>query len=348
MTPVPTNRGFHPILETPTDFLFVDTCMQAWPDADYANAHRHGVDAMAVTAWMPHSTAEQALEGIMHWHLITRQHPNLEVAYSADDLIRAKSEGRATFILTAQDGDFVGNKLHRIEAFYRLGLRIMLPAYNSASLICDGCLDRADSGLTKFGQLVVDEANRVGLLLDGTHVGRRSSLEMIDSSEYPIIFSHSNPRARIDNPRNISDEQIVNCASRGGVIGLVPWGPLVFADGQTTWPTLEQFLDLVDYTADMLGTTNNIGIGTDMSLGTYPSHPHDPWGEPTSLHTVMKRYEEHVTSDLTSPKQGIDGFSSYAEVPNLIEGLRARGYSDEDTAGILGKNFLRVFSEVWK
>lgn len=348
MNHTPPNRGFHPILETPTDFIFVDTCMQAWPDADYANAHRHGVDAMAVTAWMPHATTEQALEGTMYWHLITRRYPNLEIAYRAEDITRAKSEGKSSFVLTAQDGDFIANKLHRIEAFYRLGLRIMLPAYNSSSLICDGCLDRTDAGLTRFGLLVVEEANRLGLLMDGTHIGRRSSLEMIDSSKDPVIFSHSNPRARVDNPRNIDDEQILACARRGGVIGLVPWGPLVFAHDQTTWPTLGQFLDLVDYTADLIGSTDNIGIGTDMSLGTYPSHPHDPWGESTSLATVMERYERYVTGDLTSPRQGLDGFSNYTDVLNIAEGLTARGYAQEGVKGILGGNFLRVFEAVWK
>lgn len=348
MTEAEPNRGFHPTLDAPTDFLFIDTCMQAWPDADYANAHRHGVDAMAVTAWMPHATTEQALEGIMYWHLITRQHLNLEIAYRAEDIGRAKTAGKATFVLTAQDGDFIGNKLHRVEAFYRLGLRIMLPAYNSASLISDGCLDRNDAGLTRFGMMVVREANRVGLLLDGTHIGRRSSLEMIDASEAPVIFSHSNPRSRVDNPRNIDDEQILTCARRGGVIGLVPWGPLVFADDQTTWPTLHQFLDLIDYTADLIGSTDHIGIGTDMSLGTYPTHPHDPWGEPTSLGTVMERYARHVTADLTSPRQGLDGFSSYPEVLNLVQGLTDRGYTQGSIEGILGKNFLRVFEQVWK
>lgn len=348
MSQTAANRGFHPILAAPTQRLFIDTCMQAWPDADYANAHRHGVDAMAVTAWMPHATVDQALEGIMYWHLITRTNPSLEIAYRAHDIPLAKAAGKATFVLTAQDGDFIGNKLHRVEAFYRLGLRIMLPAYNSASLLCDGCLDRADAGLTRFGMMVVAEANRVGLLLDGTHVGRRSSLEMIDASEDPVIFSHSNPRARAENPRNIDDEQILACARRGGVIGLVPWGPLVFTEEQTTWPTLHQFLDIVDYTADLIGNTEHIGIGTDMSLGTYPTHAHDPWGEPTSLRTVMQRYEEHVTADLTSPKQGIDGFSSYPEIENVAQGLSKRGYSEASIEAILGANFLRVFDQVWK
>src|SRR5436309_9135191 len=151
---IAANKGFHPILdpESPSaedqriiagldPYVFIDSCMQAWPDADYANAHRHGVTAYAVTAWRPHASLDQALEEGMFWHLVARNYPNTLVALTAEDVRRAKREGKAAFILAAQGGDFVGNKLHRIEAFYRLGLRMMLPAYNRANAICDGCLE---------------------------------------------------------------------------------------------------------------------------------------------------------------------------------------------------------------
>src|SRR5215207_3204176 len=137
------NKGFQPFLapeEMP--YLFVDACMQAWPDADYANAHRHGVTALAVTAWRPHADLAGALEEGMFWHLVARKHPNTLIAYTAEDIRRARREQRVALIVAAQGGDFIERKLHRIEAFYRLGLRIMLPAYNAANSICGGCLDR--------------------------------------------------------------------------------------------------------------------------------------------------------------------------------------------------------------
>lgn len=343
---VTQNKGFHPILEDEHPYTFVDLCMQGWPDADYGNAHRHGATAYAVTAFQPHATVESALEGLMFWRLVAQKHPNIIVAARAEDIRRAKAEHKAALVLAAQGGDFIGNKLHRVEAFYRLGLRMMLPAYNTTNLICDGCLDRTDSGLTRFGELVVDECNRVGLLLDCTHVGHRASLEIIERSRYPCVFSHSNPKKVVDNPRNVTDDQIRACAAKGGVIGLAPWGPLVFKRGWTQRPTVDDFMEHIDYVAQLLGSTDNIGIGTDMSLGTYPDHEHDPWGEP-EYPDVATTYGRYVTADVRSPLRAVAGFSNYTEVLNLVDRLLRRGYVERDVHKILGDNALRVFEQVW-
>ncbi len=342
-----TNKGFHPFLEPDHPYIFIDSCMQAWPDADYANAHRHGVTVYAATAWDPHVNAAEALDAGMFWHLIARKYPNTLVVEQVEDIHRAKREGKAALLLAAQGGDFIGDRLSRIEAFYRLGLRMMLPAYNRSNGICDGCLDRTDSGLTRFGELVVDECNRVGLLLDCTHIGHRASLEIIERSTVPVVFSHSNPKAVVDNPRNIDDEQIRACVERGGVIGLAPWGPLVLKAGQTTQPTVDDFVDHIDYLAQLSGSTDHIGIGTDMSLGTYPDHAHDPWGE-AQWPDVADTYGRLITTDVRSPLRALDGFSNYAQITNLIDRLGGRGYSDEDIRKILGGNYLRVFEQVWK
>ena len=349
MTEAPSaaNKGYHPILERDHPYIFVDSCMQAWPDADYANAHRHGVTAYAVTAWRPHATVEQALEEGMFWHLVARKHPNLLIAERAEDIRRAKREGKAAIVIAAQGGDFIGNKLHRVEAFARLGLRLLILAYNATNRLADGCLDRTDGGLTRFGELVVDECNRVGLLLDCTHVGRRATLEIIERSAQPVVFSHSNARALVDNPRNIDDEQIRACAAKGGVIGLAPWGPLVLKAGNREWPPVDHFIDHVDHVAQLTGSTDHIGIGTDMSLGTYPDHEHDPWGEP-AYPDVSGTYGQLITADVRSPMRALNGFSNYAEIVNLIDRLQARGYGDEDVRKILGENYLRVFEQVWR
>jgi membrane dipeptidase len=345
---VSENRGFHPILEQDHDYIFVDTCMQAWPDADYENAHRHGCTVYGVTAWLPNVSLDAALEGIMGWHLIARKYPSLVIARSVQDIRDAKSDGRSALLLAAQDGDFIANKLYRIEAFYQLGLRMMLPAYNSTNLICDGCLDRTDNGLTRFGELVVKECNRVGLLLDCTHIGHQASLDILSLSEKPVVFSHANPKSLFNNPRNITDEQIKACAATGGVIGIVPWGPLVFKTGSSSRPTLAEFLDAIDHLAQLLGGTDNIGIGTDFSLGSYPPHAHDPWGQPISIASVMEDYNQHMPANSHSRERFVDGFSSYPEINNVINGLLKRGYNNEDTGKILGENFLRVFEQVWK
>jgi membrane dipeptidase len=344
------NRGFHPIIEARLPHVVIDTCMQIWPDADLASAHLQGADIYAVTAWRPHDSLDRALEDLMYWHLMARRHPTLHVITSVADIRAVKAAGHAGLLLAAQDGDLIDKKLHRVEMLYRLGLRMLLPAYNNSNQICDGCLDRTDGGLTRFGELLVAEANRVGLLLDCTHVGRRATLEMIERSAVPCVFSHSNARALVENPRNIDDEQIKACADRGGVIGLAPWGPLLFRPGDTRRPTVDDFIEHIDYIVQLTGSADHVGLGTDFSLGTYGSHDPDPWGEPaaTAFGAVAAAFNTVVPPRTTSPLRFAEGFDSYPELFNFVERLERRGYDETAIAKILGENFIRVFGQGWK
>ena len=340
-------KGIHPILEKDHPYIFIDSCMQIWPDAQFHKAHRHGVTTYAVTAWDPHKPLDQAMEELMYWHLIARKNPDLSIVFTADDIQKAKKNKKATLLLVSQCGDFIDDKLHRIEALYRLGLRMLIPAYSLSNRICGGCLDITDQGLTSFGRLVVDECNRIGLLLDCSHLGKRSSLDIIDRSKHPVVFSHSCTKTLADNPRNIDDEQIKACAAKNGIIGLSPWGPMVLKTGRTQRPALDDFIDHIDYTVELLGSTDNIGVGTDMSLGTYPDHEYDPWGAP-DYKDVTSTYDKHITANVRSPMRMVDGFSNYTEVLNFIDKLKKRGYKDTDTGKILGGNYMRVFKQVWK
>ncbi len=340
------NKGFHPILAEDHPYTFIDSCMQAWPDADFANAHRHGATAYCVTAWRPWASVEQALEEGMFWHLVARKYDNCLVVDTADDIRRAKAEGKAAFIITAQGGDFIGDKLHRVEAFQRLGLRIMLFAYNRTNLLADGCLDRTDNGLTGLGQLVVDECNRVGVLLDCTHTGKRATMEIMERSTQPVVFTHSNPNGVTPNPRNIDDDQIKACVATGGLVALAPWGPIVMKPDTEHWPTVDDFIDHIDYVAQLTGSSDHLGIGTDMSLGTYPDHDHDVWGAP-AMKDVASRYTRLVTGNVRSPMRALDGFWNYPQVVDVAERLIGRGYTDNDVHKILGGNYLRVFDQVW-
>ncbi len=341
------NRGFHAILENPPPYPFVDACIQAWPDADYANAHRHGATAYCVTAFHPQKTLEESLEEIMYWHLIARRNPNLRVATTAADIVEAHQQGQACFVLASQDGEFIWGKLHRLEAFARLGMRIMIPAYNRNNLICGGCLDLGDVGLSQFGHLVIEECNRLGVLLDCSHVSRRASFEIIEKSTQPVIFSHSNPSQLAQNPRNIDNQQILACVAKGGIIGAVNWGPLAQKTEQNVRPTLSDFLDHIDYLCNLVGNADHVGIGSDMSLGSYPDHTYDVWGHPNYPNTMAK-YNQAVPIAFRSPLRYTEGFDSFSQINDVILGLEARKYTSEQIAGILGGNLIRVFSTVWK
>jgi len=342
----PHGKSVHTVLESDPPFLYVDLCMQIWPDADFHLAHRHGVTAYAVTAWDPHAQVGAPTDGIMYWHGITREHPNLEVVRTVADIRRLKREGKAGLLLAAQDGDWVGYDLGRVQAFAELGLRMMLLAYNASNQLCDGCLDRTDGGLTRLGQRVVDECNRVGIILDCSHTGKRATLEIMDRSAHPVVFSHSNPSAIVPNPRNIDDEQIRACIAGNGVVALVAWGPLCMRPGTTHRPTLEEYFQLIDHVVQMAGNPDNVAISTDMSIGTYPDHVHDPFGAP-EYPDIAAQYNEHVTADFRSPRRQVEGFEDYGQIVEVADRLLGHGYSETDVQKILAENLLRVATEVW-
>jgi len=335
--------------------------MQAWPDADWDKAHKHGVTAYGVTSWLPYASVDEALEGLMNWHLITRQNENVITIEDTEDIQTADQENKAALLLASQDGTFIEDKLHRIEAFYRLGLRLLIPTYNRNNNICGGCNDKFDSGLTRFGLRVVEECNRVGLLLDCSHLGKQSSLEIIEQSDDPVVFSHSNAKEIVDSYRNIDDEQIKACADNGGVIGLAPFAPFTQKDESNEWPTIEDFIDHINHVVDITGSTEHIGIGTDMSLGSYPlspDHKSKPWGEPDYTDDSYEErdqplaYKEDLAVDseidARSPELALQDFNSYPQVTNLIQALENEGYDENDIRNILGGNYMRIFNDVWK
>lgn len=338
--------GFHSTLDEACPFLVVDLCMQAWPDARFDLAHRHGITAYGVTAFEPHDGFDDAVERLMYWHLVSRRHPNVAVATTTDEIRRAHAEQRAVWLLFSQGGDFVGQKLHRLEAMHRLGLRVLMPAYNRSNQLAGGLLDLGDAGLTRLGRLAVEECNRLGLVVDCTHLAPRSTLEIIDASRAPVIFSHSNPSRLAPNPRNIDDGQIRACTSRGGLVGVVAWGPLVMRPGTTHWPTVDEYIDMVVYVASLAGSAAHVGFSTDMSLGSYPRHGADPWGDP-GYPAIADAYGRHVTADQRSAKRHLDGFSDYAQIVDLAERMVRRGLSEHDVRGVLGENALALFDRAW-
>ena len=342
VAPHPLQKGWHTPVSTP--YVFVDTCVQIWNDTAYERLHEYGATAYAITTFRPNDDAGAALDDIANWHRIARTYPNVRIARTAQDIVDAKAQNQAAIIINSQGGDFLGNHLERLDVFHMMGLRMMLPAYNTRSAICDGALEPNDAGLSRMGEAWVAACNRLGVLIDLTHVGERSTLEILDRTEQPVIFSHSNPRALVDNPRNISDEQIRRCAATGGVVAPTNWGPLNLPAGQTTRPTLKQYVDALDHVVQLVGI-DHVGIGTDMSHGTYPDG--DLIRGLPAKKSVGGAYADHIEVAPRSRLRYVEGFDDYGQLPDLIQELRDRGYGEEGVRKVLGENFLRVFRTVW-
>ena len=340
--PHPLQKGFHTPAETP--YTVVDSCVQIWDDTDYASLHKHSVAAYCITTFRPHDDAAAALDAIANWHRIARKYASIRLATTARDIEEAKANDQAAIVINSQGGDFLGNHLERLDVFHAMGLRMMLPAYNTRNAICDGCLEPSDAGLSRLGAAWVEACNRLGIVIDLTHVSERSTLEILDLTRHPVIFSHSNPKALVDNPRNVTDEQIRRCAETGGVIAPTNWGPLNLRAGETRRPTLEHFLDAIDHVVDLVGV-DHVGIGTDMSHGTYPDG--DLIRGLPSKRSVGGIYADHIERAPRSRLRYVEGFDDYGQIPSVAQGLLDRGYGEDGVAKVLGGNHLRVFREVW-
>lgn len=250
------------------------------------------------------------------------------LAENVDDILEAKKAGKLAVIFNFQGSDPVKGDINLVEVYYKLGVRSILMAYNQKNKVGDGCHERTDCGLSRFGIELIQEMNRVGMLVDLSHTGYRTSMEAMEVSETPVIFSHSNARALWDHERNIRDDQAKACAKTGGVIGVNGVGTFL-ANNQAS---PEIMLNHINYYSELIGS-EHVGIGLD--------HMYD-WDT---------FFIEWISTKARYPGKGYDlpkwKFLVLEQLPELTEGLLKRGSSESEIRGILGENWLRVSRQVW-
>ena len=245
---------------------------------------------------------------------------------TVEDITRARAEDKLAIVFHFQGSNPVDNDPNLVETYYRLGVRHILLVYNLKNPVGDGCKERTDAGLSRFGEMLVQEMNRVGMVVDCSHTGYRTSMDVMAMSTQPVVFSHSNALAVNDHPRNIRDDQIDACADGGGVIGVNGVG--IFLGNNDCSP--QNRLRHIDYIADRVGP-EHIGLASDYLYHREVSSP-TAWNPPHQ-------------GDVPWPEIN---YSEPEEVPALTELLLGRGYSEAQVRGILGENWLQVCARVWK
>ncbi len=303
-----------------------------------------GLTALNLTVPDTEDDAGGAIIKIAELYEIARHDRKLSLAFSVQDILDAKKQGVVALIIGAQNARHMSSKLGLVHAFYRLGQRVSQLAYNDRSFAADGCATGADAGLSDEGRQVVGEMNRVGMVVDLSHVGERSALDAAEISDKPLICSHSNPRSMgADVPRNIGDELIKAIAEKDGVIGLSPFPALVWR-GDDSRPSIEQYLESMKYVIDLVGI-DHVGIGTD-KVAT-------PGAYPRFIRLRGRRRFASATGgaslrfDNPDGSPELDGFESLADMPVITQGLMGMGYDSDDIRKVLGLNFLRVFEANW-
>lgn len=253
---------------------------------------------------------------------------------AVEDVLRAKREGKLAVGFNFQGTESIGRDINLVEVYRKLGVRQMLLAYNQGNAVGSGCHERVDGGLTRFGIELIEEMNRVGVLVDVSHTGYRTTMDVFDVAQGPVIFSHSNPVGLFDHGRNIRDDQIKACAKSNGVIGINGCATFMVDHDNST----EGLLDMIDYHAKVAGGPQHVGLGLDYIYDepAWRSVAFNPLTK--SRYPASLGYKSDEAVDYAPPEQA----------PRITEGLLKRGYSETDVRGILGENWLRVARQVWK
>lgn len=292
---------------------------------------RCGFDLLSLTV----AGTEVDLSHTVRWlagaaRLIEQEREHMTLCHSVADIEGAKAKGKLAVIFNFQETRPFQKNIELVSLFYRLGVKHTLLAYNSKNYVGDGCAERNDGGLSRFGIELIQEMNRVGMLVCGTHSGYRTTMEAMEVSTSPCIFSHSNAYGVYPHYRNIRDDQIRGCAKGGGVIGVNGLGE--FLDDHEA--SSEAVFRHIDYIANLVGP-EHVGFGLD-----YVEDVPGFW----------RWVDEHP--DMWPPNPGqTRSYSKFAQpeqVYELVELMLKRGYAQKDIRNILGLNFKRVCQQVWK
>lgn len=284
-------------------------------------------------------TAIDTMDMLGAWNEMALDHPDLMlIARSASDVERARASGRIAVLLGAQNSDLLDSRLAFVELFTAMGLRSMQLTYNTQNSLGSGCYESNDPGLTRFGKEVVREMNRVGMLVDLSHVGPVSSMDAIRASTRPVAITHANALSLFEHRRNKSDDLLHALRDNGGVMGCAIYRNIT---GDANLTSARAWGEMVARTVEIAGI-DHVAIGTDKSHNMTRRD-----------HLWMRKGRWSRTDGISAGKLTEFGsvppvfFQNARDIGNLVTGLREAGFSEGEVAKISYGNWMRVYAEVF-
>jgi membrane dipeptidase len=310
-----------------------------------AAVRESGITAVNLTAnARPTETAtafEATNEKMAAWSAEIEAHPDvLRLVTNGADIRAAKEEGQLGIILGFQDGVPFEDDLGRLDAYYAEGLRIVQLTYNVENRLGSGSLAPSDSGLTDFGREAVARMDELGILVDLSHCGPRTTLDGILASSRPVSITHSGCSALYRHPRSKDDETLRALAERGGVVGIYLM-PFLNESGP---PTAEDVILHIEHAVNVCGE-DHVGIGTDQGIV-----PLDVSGDfPERFDAVSA---QRAAAGIAAPREDtipyVPDLNHPRRMATIAAMLDSRGHSASVIEKVLGTNFVRLFEEVWE
>jgi membrane dipeptidase len=298
-------------------------------DLSFLNRYKNsGINFVSLNVGFDLISQNETIELIKYFQQwIKNNSNNYAIITNITELTNCINHDKLAIAFDIEGCNILNDQLEMVSYFYSLGVKQLSFAYNLNNNSGGGCLDE-DKGLTNFGKQLVIECNKVGMVIDCSHVGYKTSMEIIELSKSPIVFSHSNPAKLVNHPRNISDEQIKACKEINGVIGINGIGIFLGENDIRS----EKIVEHIDYVAQLIGSAH-VGIGLDCIF-----NPEEAESFVKTNPTVFPKEHGFHNVSIAQPEQ-------FHEISDL---LFLRGYCKNDVDNILGDNFFRIAKSVWK
>jgi microsomal dipeptidase-like Zn-dependent dipeptidase len=314
-------------------------CLQYanWSEKIFRQMREGGVDAVHVTIAY-HENFRETVLNVEKWNRWFEQFPDLIFhGQWASDVEKARETGRTAIFFGFQNPSPIEDDIGLVEVWHKLGARFMQLSYNNQSLLATGCYEAEDPGLTRMGKQVIKEMNRVGLVIDMSHSADRSTIEAAEVSTRPITITHANLHSWQPALRNKRDDVVRAVTENGGMMGFSLY-PHHLKDKSAC--TLDSFCSMIADAAERFGV-EHFGIGSDLCQD-----------QPDSIVEWMRvgRWTKEIDyGEGSAAAPGFppmpDWFGDNRDFGNIEAGLRAKGFSDEEVAGLMGGNWHRFFKE---
>jgi len=308
-----------------------------WDRPVFEDMRRGGLTAVNCTCsvWEGFTTT---MNNIAHWKRLFRENSDLILqVHTADDIQRAKRENKTGIILGWQNTYGIEDRVEYLKLFKDLGVGCMQLTYNTQNLVGAGCWESTDNGLSDFGRDIIDEMNAVGILVDLSHVGAKTSEDAILHSSTPVAYTHVAPASFKAHPRNKTDEQLKFIVDHGGFVGFAPYSPFLPKGSDTT---VSECVEILEYLVNLLGE-DSVGIGTDYTQGhgldffEYLSHDK---GDGRRL------IERKPGGSVTIMPNGIREVGDFG---NFTDAMVGRNWPETRIRKVMGENWLRVYAQTW-
>ena len=303
-----------------------------WNRDLFENAHQAGITAIHATLVYWENT-EESFKKIEYWNDLFKEHQDIIThAKKTDDIFQAKKKNKVAIIFGFQNSAPIANDIFLVEKFFKEGLRFMQLTYNNQTPLAGGCFEPKDSGVSRFGKAVIEEMNRLGMIVDLSHAGKQTCIDAIDFSSKPVAISHANPSFFHKSIRNIDSDVLQKLAKKNGFIGLSLYPYHLKNLGKCK---VEDFCSMIKELINLIGE-DNIGIGSDLCLN---------WPDEIVMWMRNGKWTKKIDygeSKDNNPKwpELPNWYSQPSDLKNLFISMCENNISEKVATKIVGENWL--------